>query len=522
MCYMLASGKKATTDGSVLVARSCDTPSTMAARFIHHPAEDHPVPSTLHISSMLPGHPGVDIPQVAHTYAYTAAIGIRNEWTYPQVLGGVNEHQLCAGASTGGMVRDEVEALTPWPYTALGDSIPTLVLERCKTAREAVRLAGDLLEKYGARGDNYIFGDKDEAWLLEEYQGYHWAAIRVPDDKYVIMANCFRIAEFDLEDTENCMGSPDLISFAEENGLWPKGKRPFHASLAYGTREMPAPRNYPSGYTGSTLRSHGNQLRVWGGIKTLNPSADIDPLDPAKDYDLFWMPEKKLDVNDFLNVLKCYYQGSGMDEYQDKEGKYAYNIDAETGHYRYAPTWSKVRIVGCPNQSTSWVCKIRGDRPKEYQAAFYAGLGSVTSSPHIPLYACSALIPPEYQKGQFRESNRYEKDSAFWLNTNIGNIKNLFYQPLEKLIRETWAKYEREALCLQQDVEAAAAAVVRKNPERAKALLSEFSFGQAVKAYNIGLKLEEEVFTRLALLNNPHIVLHFQDPDNWILDGLTH
>jgi len=520
MCYMLAAGKKATVDGSVLIGRSCDTISTMAARIIHRPAQDHPVPSTLHIPSTLPDHPGVDIPQVAHTYAFTASAELRPDWDYPLVLGGINEHQLCAGASTGGMVRDEVEALTPWPHDALGDFIMTLVLERCKTAREAVRMVGDLTEQYGARGDIYTIGDKDEVWVIEQYQGYHWAAARVPDDKFVIMANCFRIGEMDLNDPDNFMGSPDLITFAQENGLWDPAKGPFHASLAYGTREMPAPRNYPSGYTGSSLRSHGNQLRVWGGIKGLKPSADIDPLDPSRDYQLFWEPDNKLDINDILGVLKSYYAGTDMDEYKDGDEEFRFNINSETGRYRLAPAWGKARLIGCPNQSTSWVCKIRGDLPKPLQATIWIGLGSAPSVPHVPYFALSEKVPPQYQKGWALEDNRYEKDSAYWLYTNISNLKNLFYQPLVDVVNETWADFEGRAQ--EHHAQLLQRACCETDPEGVVRMITDFAYQHALEAYQMGEDLMEEVFTRIALLNNPHTVLQYQDPKKWVLKSMVH
>ena len=525
MCFMLAAGKKATVDGSVLIGRSCDTISTMAAQVIHRPAMDYSVPSVLHIPSTLPDNPGMDIPQVAHTYAYTATAAMRKDWNgYPQVLGGVNEYQVCAGASTGGTVKKEVEELTPWPKTVLGDFIMTLVLERCKTAREGILLAGELTEKYGARGDNYIIGDKDEAWLFEQYQGYHWAAARVPDDKYVIMANCFRIAEFDPEDTENFLGAPDLVSFALEHGLWDPKEGPFNASRAYGTREMAAPHNYPQGYTGSSLRSFGNQLRVWGGIKILTPSADISSTDPSKEYELFWKPDQKLDIEDFLKVMKSYYQDTEYDEYKESGKDQPYLIDQETGHYRYAPAFGKCRLIGCPNQATSWVCKIRGDLPEIMRATFWAGIGPGTSSPHVPYYAFSDKIPEEYQKGEFLESNEYEKDSAFWLYTNIGNLKNLYYQALAEMVQETWEDFESRARkhhallekMLVQNIENGS------TKEEIRQLLADFSYEHSLEAYRAGDKLLGKMFTRLALVNNPHTVLNFQDPKKWKLEYMIH
>ena len=75
------------------------------------------------------------------------------------ISGGINEFQLSAGASTGGWVKPEVAKLTPWPDTVIGDYLMTLVLERCRTAREGIRWLGDMTEKYGARTDNYILAD---------------------------------------------------------------------------------------------------------------------------------------------------------------------------------------------------------------------------------------------------------------------------------------------------------------------------------------------------------------------------
>ena len=54
------------------------------------------------------------------TYAYTAVLHIAAEEFYPVNMGGINEFQLSAGASTGGSVKPEVEKLTPWPDTVAG------------------------------------------------------------------------------------------------------------------------------------------------------------------------------------------------------------------------------------------------------------------------------------------------------------------------------------------------------------------------------------------------------------------
>ena len=153
MCYMIAVGKKATADGSVLVARNCDSVSTDALRVVSVPRRSHPAGAMVHIpvSRELPNDASiaagwtakpVSLPQVEKTYAYTAMMRFVPGDGMGMVMGGINEHQVSAGASTGGWVKEIVERLTPWPETVIGDFLMTLVLERCRTAREAVEFCG--------------------------------------------------------------------------------------------------------------------------------------------------------------------------------------------------------------------------------------------------------------------------------------------------------------------------------------------------------------------------------------------
>jgi len=66
-CYMMAAGKEATADGSVLVARSCDASGgddvvqVLAVRRRKH-GEDETI--------RIPGAEGVVLPQVSETYGY--------------------------------------------------------------------------------------------------------------------------------------------------------------------------------------------------------------------------------------------------------------------------------------------------------------------------------------------------------------------------------------------------------------------------------------------------------------------
>ena len=137
---MMAAGKAATADGSVMVARSQDALGDYAQQVQAVSRKNHTPEETLKFIKP----EGVEIPQVRETYAYLAIVGVLEGEEISQANGGINEYQVCAGASTGGFLNRKAEETCPKMPTSLGDYRCTLVLERCRTAREGIRLIGEL------------------------------------------------------------------------------------------------------------------------------------------------------------------------------------------------------------------------------------------------------------------------------------------------------------------------------------------------------------------------------------------
>jgi len=509
MCYMLAAGKNATADGSVIVARNCDANSTEGQRIVSVPHRKHQ-PGTM---MRIPDTKDMVIPQVEETYAYTAIWRIAAGEEIPMVMGGINEFQLSAGASTGGWVKAEVSQLTPWPDTVLGDYLMTLVLERCSTAREAVLWLGMMTEKYGARTDNYILGDPDEVWLFEQYHGYHWAAARIPDDCFVVEANSFRLAEINPDDPANYLCDPDLIPFAVKHGLWdPNSGIPFHASRAYATNAISRPRGLKGEYPQKYYSLH----RVWRGNMLLKPSAALDPYEPTEEYPLFLQPDQKITLADVFNVLKDNYEGTVLDEYGAQDEQFKTMIDPLSGHYRLAPAWGKSRVIGCPQTVTSWATQCRKWLPDAIGGVLWAGLAAAVSSPHVPFYACNRHTPTAYQTGKAGVESHYEEGSAYWLFENIGNLHNLFYQGSYDLVRPVWEAFEADLYAQQTAVEAGALHIYQQDKdEEVMDFLTDYSNGAALRALEAGKRMLGNLFTRLALVNNPMTTRGYQDPRDW-------
>ena len=120
------------------------------------------------------------------------------------------------------------------------EELSRIALERCTTARDAIRLMGELVKKYGYgdSGECLTIADKNEAWLFEIFGegpkkvGGVWAAVRIPDDEVAVSANISRIGALDLSDPDHYMASDNVFEVAKKLKLW-DGKEPFCFWKAY-------------------------------------------------------------------------------------------------------------------------------------------------------------------------------------------------------------------------------------------------------------------------------------------------
>lgn len=514
MCYMIAVGKKASADGSVMVARTSDWISTKAERIVSVPRKKHSPGEMIRI----PESKNVILPQVNETYAFTAITLMVDGDDLGEVAGGVNEFQLSAGASTGAIINEKVEKLCPEPETVTGDYRIQLILERCKTAREAIEWLGEHASVYGVRTDNYILADPNEAWLYEEYQGYHWAAVRVPDDCFVIEANSYRIGYIDPDDHDHYRCDPDLIPFAIKNGLWdPESGEPFHAARAYGSTS----RNRGRGKNGEYPQPYYNLHRIWRGISLLAPELCVNEYEATKEYPFFIHPEQAITVEKLLSVLKDTYAETDLDENLKSQFSQDMIVDPTTGHYCYAPAWSRNRVIGCPQAIATWVTQSRNWLPDGIGGVIWAGLAASAAGPHIPFYASCMYTPDDFQRGNSDEKSEYMDNSAYWQFETIGNIMNLFYYGTRDLVIPVWEEFDRKNINNQETIEARALELFQQSREKSAEYLTIYSNQIAIKSLEMAHVMLRKLFTRIALLNNPQTNRVYQLPVEWDQSSLN-
>ena len=107
-------------------------------------------------------------------------------------------------------------------------SLIYIALERCKTAREAIKCMTDLVAEYGnaSSGETFSIADPNEVWLMELIgkgkveKGAVWVATRIPDDCIAAHANQARFTTINFKDKENWMWSKDVVKFARKQGYY--------------------------------------------------------------------------------------------------------------------------------------------------------------------------------------------------------------------------------------------------------------------------------------------------------------
>ncbi len=247
MSYSIYVGKNLSAEGCVLVAGYGDEPSSHWLEIV--PARKHPPQATLTVGvtdqANFPGRL-IQIPQVPETAKY---MGVNYSFyrglPAPLINGGLNQYHV-AGRDVWSPSRQELRAMTPNPQTGLNYSdLARRVMERARTAREAVELVGRLINQYGYAtygGNSHLFADNHEGWVVIELAGGQglWVAERLgADDLRISRPGYIGEIPLDYQHHPDYRGSPNLIDFAVQQGWYdPASGIPFNVNSIYGDGQM--------------------------------------------------------------------------------------------------------------------------------------------------------------------------------------------------------------------------------------------------------------------------------------------
>lgn len=230
-CTTILVGKKASYDGSTIIARNDDSGSghyTSKKLAVIHPEEQPKIYKSVisHVEIELPENPMryTAMPNAEEGEGIWAACGVNEAHVGMTATETITSNPRVLGADPLVRYQPAKDGKEEIPGGIGEEDIVYIVLPYIHSAREGVKRLGSLLEQYGTYEMNGIaFQDADEIWWLETIGGHHWIARKVPDDVYVMMPNQFGMDQFDLEDAlsnqKEYMCSADLKEFVKKYHL---------------------------------------------------------------------------------------------------------------------------------------------------------------------------------------------------------------------------------------------------------------------------------------------------------------
>jgi dipeptidase len=357
-----------------------------------------------------------------------------------------------AVVSNGCPSREDTGELTGG---GIGPMLRRLVAQRARTAREGVRIVGQLIDTYGYSdtGRTLIICDASEGWVVCLVKGKHWVAERVPDDKVAVIANSYTVRTIDLSDTLNFAGSPDIIEYARKRGWYNPSKGEFSFEAAYANQVDRS----------AIFNTH----RQWSGYNIISGGNVSVPEEQPLPFCV--EPDQPVTPEILFSVLRDHYEGT------------PYTADkTPDSHPHKGHTLSICR----PQTNSGSVFQLRSYMPSAIGNVWWLALWQPCSAPFVPVYQGVEYIPPQLyypvDPGNNADYRSLPEDKAYRVLGDLARITDENYIHMISVVRPVWEEFEQRGFLLQREVEKSA--MVLWNYDRASAidLLTRFSQGSVV------------------------------------------
>ncbi len=492
-CTIIVAGKKATTDGSVIVSHSDAGPD---CRFRVIPRMKFPK------GSLTPVYWGIQnpqqpldsygdtlgfIPQVGETYQY-----IHSAYSH------INEFQLAIGESTMSQ-RDElrVERDTDKQIMTVEQAM-IFALQRCKTARGALTLITDLMDTYGflpscgLESECLAIGDKNEVWILELFSvgpdwdpgsskpGALWAAQRLPDDHAAMIPNWSIIGEIDLVDTNNFKASSNYQQIAIEHGWWdPASGKEFIWKEIY----PPVLREWATSRFWLFHALYAPDLPYLPNRWTTDPFKGDDQytqfVEPLSLYPFSIKPNKLISVKDVMDFQRSTFTGT----IYDKEMAPGWYLPSDSGTLERSvlttpfPTIetrkllkiNRRRNVARARGEYGMIAQLRSWLPDAVGGVYYVYVDNAYTSAYVPIYAGVTDVAACYK---IWDKEKFDDNSIRWCVDFVDNLLYLRWQDAVKDLHAVRDPFEQQFLDDQATVDEKAVELLKKNPEKGKEYLT--------------------------------------------------
>lgn len=477
-CTNIIVGKKASKDGSVFVSYSADSYGAYGV-MQHYNASTHKKGDKRIVRDWETNKYLGEIDEAPVTY---------------NVVGNINEFQLTIAETTFGGREELVDTTGIIDY----GSLIYITLQRAKTAREAIKIMDELVNRYGycSEGETFSIADPNEAFIMEmvgkagKERGAVWVAVRIPDEAVCVHANQSRIHQFLKLPKQQVLYSKDVISFARKMKLYEGKDIDFDFAKTY------CPLNFDGArYCEARVWTVYNRF-VKGMEKYLDYASgkniDADPLP------LYIYPDRPVSFDDVMSAMGDHYENTPFDMTNDPgAGPYLSPYRPRPLAWKYnEQTYFNERPVGTQQSSFSFISQMRSSLPNPIGGILWFANDDAHTSPYTPVYCCVREVPSCYTL-KYGNAVKFSLKSAFWVQNWVSNMVYPRYSQVYPDVKRVIDELHQKHFSAQNNIETTAQDLYKTNPENTVAFLTKYSN-----------RMAEEMMTRWVELGWYLVVKH--------------
>ncbi len=517
-CTVIAVGKNASADGSVIISHTDAGPDS---RIFVVPGR------TFEAGAMAPVYLDIQdahlplgddgrilgyIPQVRQTYTY-----------FQSAYSHINEFQLGIAESTTDQRPELVADIENGKQIMTIEQAMIFALQRYKKAREAVLFIGDLMTRYGflpssgTGSETLVVADTEEVWIMEVFgigpvwtpesgkPGAIWAAQRLPDDQATMIPNFSIIKEIDAKDADNFMVSSNYMQEAIDRGWYdPAPGKLFIWQEVY----APIPAEYATSRFWLFFQTFAPNYKQWpdrflhgNPYKGINQYFQI--VEPLSIYPFSVVPEKKISVQDIIAFQRSTFEGTIYDmtsgpQWLVPDGKGDYIMSPLATPFPGSELRKLLEItyrrpVARHRGHYGMVNQLRGWLPDEIGGVYWVYLDNPYFSPYVPIYAGNLSVAETYA---IYDPEKYDERSARWAIDFVDNLANLKFQDVINDVRAVRDPFEAEIFDKQSQIETEAQRLYKSDPASSRKFLTDYSNGLMNEVTVMFLELRDAIITK--------------------------
>jgi len=426
-----------------------------------------------------------EIPQAKQTY---------------NVIGFTNENQVSIGETTFGGLRTLVDTTAILDY----GSLMQIAVDRAKTAREAIKIIAEMVDKYGyyGEGESFSIADPNEVWIMEivgkgmkmifdkktnkninKNKGALWVAMKIPDGFVSAHANQARITTFQLENGKNSISSKniskifnqnidvvyqkDVINYAKENGLFKGKDNEFSFSDIYN----------PITFDGARFC----EIRVWSMFKDISTEMDnyidyVSGRNLKNRMPLYIKPNRKIAVKDLMAFHRDHLEGTIFDMTKDA-GASAFGLP-----YRWRPlTWTyqgkeylNERATATQQTGFSYIAQARNNFNNFVGGILWFSVDDAATSVYVPMHCGILKAPSQYAEGN-GDMLTYSDSAAFWTFNKVANFCYLRYNIMIDDVRKWQQELENDFINQIPNIDKKAMEIFKTDTLNARKYLTDIA-----------------------------------------------